>query len=79
MTAAVTDLFILAGNAAKHCQGKGNQCPDDKDDADGSKRQRSCGVIGDGDCVKEREADEHWTTEESHREQHIAYLHTQTA
>ncbi len=70
----VTDLLVLASNATQDCQGEGDQRPDDKDDTDGAKWQRCRGVVRYGYCIEEREADEHWPTEQGHCEQHVPHL-----
>ncbi len=72
----MTDLLVLASNATQDCQGEGDERPDDKDDTDGAKGQRSRGVVCYGHCVEEREADEHGPTEQGHCEQHVPHLHT---
>lgn len=75
----VADLLVLASNATQDCQGEGDERPDDKDDTDGAKGQRSRGVVCYGHCVEKGEADEHGPTEQGHCEQHVPHLHTRTS
>ena len=72
------DLGIFAGNSPHDSQRERDQGPQDKDDADGAKRQSCCGVICYSHCVEEGEGDEHGPTEQSHCQQHIAHLQQDT-
>mmetsp|Transcript_18486 Transcript_18486/g.45975 ORF Transcript_18486/g.45975 Transcript_18486/m.45975 type:complete len:697 (-) Transcript_18486:14-2104(-) len=66
-------LGVLAGDAAQHREGEGDQRPDDQDHADGAEGQRRRGPVRDGHSVEEGEGDEHGAAEEAPRQQHVAH------
>ena len=73
-TACQTYLAVFASDASNHSQWECDEGPNDQDNADCSKGQRCSGVVGNGDCVEERECDEQGPTEQGHSQQNIAHL-----
>ena len=60
----MTDLGVLAGNAAQDSQWEGDDSPDDEDDNDCAEGQGSRGSVDDGHRVQEAERDQQRSAEQ---------------
>lgn len=68
-------LFVLADDSSDNSSWEGDERPDEQNDDDGPKGQRSGGTVEDGHRVQEGEGDEHGPAEQRAGQDDITHLH----